>query len=517
MVFQDLALNYTTLSVCPGVLSAIFLYFYIIYPLFYSPLSQVPGPPLCKLSWYYISYFDLLLQRNDKIQEWHEKYGPIVCIRPEEVSFSSPAFMREIYGISGKYSKSNYFDNFIAYGERAVFSVGPYHTHRHKRALISNFYQFTSLYKFGVEASMQERVHAFLNKMDHAMLSSPYLDIYPMISHYVFDNITCLLYGHRHGTSTIENDHEERQILSGLKKIQLWGPFQYTFPLIYKSASKVLSYLNIHRNSFDAKHNLNRWNYKRFMESTADFSVDKDNSLVRRLTGANDPDGNPLSQNYIAAELLDNLNAGQEITAVALVYIVYHLSRNPEWQAKLRDELRALQKQSGDHPSFASIDRAPILEACIREAYRINPGSSGRAERVVPEGGKEFGRFYLPEGVCAPSIFSRVICADPDRPSSRHPPSPSITLLPSSPRPQPSTPSAGCQHLPPSFTPSSPPLSPLATGAPLSRQSVCDDGDQAPACGSLLEVRDRSGLGEDNRGCDEAGEHAGRRSEGFEM
>ena len=401
MAFQVLAFDPVVVLVSLGVLTAIFICYSIIYHLFYSPIHQVPGPLISKLSRWYLSYFDLFgLRRNEKIQEWHEKYGPIVYIRPGEVSFSLPAYTREIYGSSGKYPKSKYFDNFIAHGERAVFSVGPYHIHRHKRALISGFFQPRSIYKSGTEASIQERVFAFLRELDHALISSVDINIYPMLNHYTFDNITRLLYGHSHCSYTIEDDHVERQILSGLKVIQLWGPFRYTFPLVYRSLSKVLSLFNLHQKSFGAEEALKKWNHQRLLDSVANLSANQDNSLVRLLTNAKDPDGNPLSDNYIAAELLDNLNAAQETTAVALVYIIYHLSRNPPWQAKLRDELKSLsiQQSSGD-PSFATIDQAPILEACIREAYRINPGSSGRAERIVPEGGREFGGHHLPSGV----------------------------------------------------------------------------------------------------------------------
>jgi len=49
---------------------------FILDPLVYGKLSHVPGPKLAGLSWYYLSYFDLCLCRNEKISEWHDKYGP---------------------------------------------------------------------------------------------------------------------------------------------------------------------------------------------------------------------------------------------------------------------------------------------------------------------------------------------------------------------------------------------------------------------------------------------------------
>lgn len=58
-----------------------------------------------------------------------------------------------------------------------------------------------------------------------------------------------------------------------------------------------------------------------------------------------------------------------------------------------------LLSKSEEFPSFASINSALILDAFIREVYRVNPGTGGRAERVVPKGGKMYNSIYIPEGV----------------------------------------------------------------------------------------------------------------------
>jgi hypothetical protein len=57
-----------------------------------------------------------------------------------------------------------------------------------------------------------------------------------------------------------------------------------------------------------------------------------------------------------------------------------------------------LPVQEDGFPSFSDINKAPILEACIKESYRLNHISSGRAERVVPVG-KEYDGVFLPKSV----------------------------------------------------------------------------------------------------------------------
>lgn len=77
---------------------------------------------------------------------------------------ATPALMREIYGISGRYAKSEFFDNFIAYGERAVFAIRPYAAHRQRRKTIASFYHDVN--KPWIEDFITEKVNAFFSQID---------------------------------------------------------------------------------------------------------------------------------------------------------------------------------------------------------------------------------------------------------------------------------------------------------------------------------------------------------------
>src|ERR1700760_3791791 len=56
--------------------AVLLIYVLLLEPLLFGSLAHVPGPKLAGLSWYYLSYFDLKLCRNEKIGEWHRRYGP---------------------------------------------------------------------------------------------------------------------------------------------------------------------------------------------------------------------------------------------------------------------------------------------------------------------------------------------------------------------------------------------------------------------------------------------------------
>ena len=390
----------------PGITAIcifIFIYVAFIHPLFFAPLAHVPGPIGCKLSWYYIAFFDVKLTRNDRIAEWHKKYGPVICIRPGEVSLSDPLLMREIYGTKGKYTKSRFFDHFMAYGARALFSIGPYWEHQQKRMLISTFYHRTSIQKPVVEIFVRERMHQLFDQI-HMRLQdrtdSKAISMYPIFNCFAFDNITRLLYGPRHCAYTLENECRERQLLLQMKQAQLWSPLKFNFPIVV-NGSRFTERLfpDGFKASLSAEDDLADWNWRNLNEAIEDKEVTVDNSLLARMLAVKDQDGRPLDLNYIGSELFDHLNAAQETVAVALVYVTYHLGIHRDWQAMIRKELQALPVQDDGFPSLAAVEAAPLFEAFIREVHRVNPGASGRQERYVPEGGKMYDGIFLPEGV----------------------------------------------------------------------------------------------------------------------
>ncbi len=102
----------------------------------------------------------------------------------------------------------------------------------------------------------------------------------------------------------------------------------------------------------------------------------------------------------MASELLDHLIAGQETTATALTSLVWRLARDRKWQGRLREEVKAMERGPDGLgvPRYAELERGKVLDALTRETLRFHPVSSGRLERVVPEGGRIYCGVFVPGG-----------------------------------------------------------------------------------------------------------------------
>jgi hypothetical protein len=94
----------------------------LIYRLFFSPLSKIPGPKLTAVSQLWLMYHEFKGDRTVQIDKLHSQYGPVVRVSPGEVSFNNHESLRDIYGIKSTFSKSSFYDLFIYYNERNTFT-----------------------------------------------------------------------------------------------------------------------------------------------------------------------------------------------------------------------------------------------------------------------------------------------------------------------------------------------------------------------------------------------------------
>jgi cytochrome P450 len=94
--------------------------------------------------------------------------------------------------------------------------------------------------------------------------------------------------------------------------------------------------------------------------------------LLARLANARDPDtDNPMSDKQLIDNLVTFLAAGHETTAKALTWTLYLIARAPEWQQRIRREVRDVAGEGAIGP--AHIDRLDVTRAVLEEAMRLYP------------------------------------------------------------------------------------------------------------------------------------------------
>jgi cytochrome P450 len=95
------------------------------------------------------------------------------------------------------------------------------------------------------------------------------------------------------------------------------------------------------------------------------------NDLLQQLIAARDPaTGEAMPDRLIIDNLVTFLVAGHETTSQALTWSLYLLALFPEWQERVREEVRRVVGQGG-RVSRADIGKLPLLDAVFQEAMRL--------------------------------------------------------------------------------------------------------------------------------------------------
>ncbi|ODA82523.1 hypothetical protein RJ55_01030 [Drechmeria coniospora] len=393
-------------AVCAVVTLLLLVYRRLSRPL-RGPLRHVPGPLLSKLSALPLCFYDLTYCRTDQIHQWHRRYGPVVCIAPNEISVATLEATKDVYGTTQRWAKSDYFDHFRGFNVRSVFATKPYREHGAKRRLTSTFYQATAIYnRPAIEQHVQERARAVLRQIQPGQE----IDVYSLTDWYAFDIITYLALGPDQSTRSVDGVCAERQLLMELKHLQFAGPFRVRYPRLFSYASGLLGRLIPRLGHLLADEKLATWCRRRVVKAMKHPHSPGQHSLIGHLLEAPTRQGEKeawLDDAYVAAEVLDNINAAEATVAVTATYLIWRLTEHPWWQERIRSELNELPLQTDGSLSFAQVNsQVPSLEACLREVYRLHPASSGRAERIVPNGGRTLSGVHLPEGTIVTSSIT---------------------------------------------------------------------------------------------------------------
>lgn len=101
----------------------------------------------------------------------------------------------------------------------------------------------------------------------------------------------------------------------------------------------------------------------------------------------------------VASELLDHLKATSDVFSITLAWAIYELSRNPEIQNELREELKSLRVGPQCLPLAADLDKLDLLDRVIMETLRLRPTIPDGQPRVTRSESTMLDEFEVPPNI----------------------------------------------------------------------------------------------------------------------
>ena len=148
---------------------------------------------------------------------------------------------------------------------------------------------------------------------------------------------------------------------------------------------------------------------------------DEPDLLSMFLSARDDESGAGMTDRQLRDEVLTMLLAGHETTSLALSWTYYLLSRHPDVERRIADEV---DRVIGDErPSFAHLERLTCTRRTIEESLRLYPPAWGFSRQAVAD--DEIGGYHIPKGSLAfvipfvvhrrPKLWPEPERFDPDR------------------------------------------------------------------------------------------------------
>ncbi|KIN06848.1 hypothetical protein OIDMADRAFT_108363 [Oidiodendron maius Zn] len=355
----------------------------IVYHIFLSPLSTIPGPTIAAITPLYGFYHDVIRggQYIWVIEEMHKCYGPIVRIRPDAVHINEISFADQIFGTAGERRDKSQLNCSALMAPGAFISTSKHDVHRRRRAPFSSFFSKQSIRR--LEPIIQQCLRKLLSRLDDYRLSRKPHSAKVLFAALTSDVITEYAFGYCWNSLDIGDLNE--QIFTLLNKsLLLWHvsayiPFLAFLPGIVpkyfaawlpSSMKLTLSYFEkIRQHVIDIKAGKPDYGSTSIMHSVINSNLPEFEKTTERL--------------FREGQIL--VGAGTDTTATTLAKLVYHLLENPRILAKLKEELKLAIPDADTIPTNSQVEKLPYLNALIKECLRLHPVASFCRERIAPD------------------------------------------------------------------------------------------------------------------------------------
>lgn len=143
--------------------------------------------------------------------------------------------------------------------------------------------------------------------------------------------------------------------------------------------------------------------------------ADGGDDLFAALCQAETDDGHRFSDEDIVSHMIFVLMAAHDTSTITMTTMAYYLAKHPEWQERVREESRALGKETLD---FEDLDRLVSLDLVMKECLRLVAPVPGLPRETVKD--TSVLGYHLPAGTMvtiSPNVNHHIAdyWPDPDR------------------------------------------------------------------------------------------------------
>ncbi|KEF58607.1 uncharacterized protein A1O9_06533 [Exophiala aquamarina CBS 119918] len=343
----------------------------VFYNVFMHPLRKIPGPPLARCTRLWARIGNFYGRKSERVHDAHLKYGPVVRVGPNELSFADPAAVRDIYTSEIFTKEESFYVDIV----KLMASLRDAEAHKQRRKLLLRGFSQAAMLEF--EDDMSTKIEAMLNGWA-AISHRGSINVYPWLHWLGFDVVYHLMFDEDPGSVRKGEAHEVMPYL------RAWRP---TF--IYKELMPILEKWGVYIPGRIGGRFRDVQAWKKYAIEIIKNCRERQarTPFLRSVLGGEKDAflGRPLTDSELAEECMGGMFGGSGTTANTLVYLLWACLRRPDVVQKLHEELRQHYHTPCIVPDYKTCSTLPYLQAVINETLRLYPTIIATLPRTARE------------------------------------------------------------------------------------------------------------------------------------
>jgi cytochrome P450 len=391
MTSQD-DLSFGTLISHLGLLLAMYCALLVTYNLRFHPLSHLPGPWPWRAT--RLGFLSSFLSGNlvRDVYKLHQRYGAVVRIAPDEVSFAQEGVWQDALGGRNPLPRNaTFFKAPPGQPDNIVMTADAAANERMRQVMMP---AFTERALAKQEPALQQYTDLLIERLKEKVAASSIsghgvkVNLVDWFEWFAFDLIGELAFGESFGCLDSSKHHPWIKMIFSSIKVMAWAACTRYYaglePLLLRIIPARIRKMQDDHYALA----LDKVHRRMASQSREDFM---------KPMLENNPGFEKMSQPEVESSMAILILAGSETTATTLSGIGNALINNPLQLRALESEIRASFKTEGQI-TLKATQNLPYLNAVINEGLRICNPVAGGILRSVPKAGAIICGYSLPEG-----------------------------------------------------------------------------------------------------------------------
>ena len=376
----------------PFLILFVLLFVRPLYKRYSSPLRQYPGPFIasCTRLWKVWSTWTGKTEQHHIAL--HKKYGPVVRIAPDEVSFASPAAAQTIFQVGKGFHKTDFYGVFPPPENPDIFTEKREAVHGIKKRYAATPYSLTTMQQSTSRIEDTERL--LIRKIDAFADGRKECDLGEWLHFFAFDVLGEVAFSANFGflEAGVDVDHAIKTIDQSQTYNGIVGQVPHLDHLLRRNPLWHYVPFLATKNALVTRTALAQLAKRRDPNNKSEYK-----DLLNSLIEAHNANPDKLGDGDVFAIAHGAIFAGSDSTASTMQSFCWNILNNRAVYDKLTREI--LAAPLSEMVAFNEAQNLPYFQACLKEAMRLQPAVGLNITRKVPPGGAEIDGHRLPGGV----------------------------------------------------------------------------------------------------------------------